>query len=136
MVGLAQGAFDNTIPYLLERKQFGQPIANFQGMQFQYAQELVEIQAARLLVLEAARMKEANMDIVKEAAMAKLYASQVAGRVTTRCVEWLGGIGFTTATIVEKMYRDSVIGKIYEGTSNICLKTIAQCIQKEYKKQS
>eukprot|EP01080_Neovahlkampfia_damariscottae_P004513 gene4513-7891_t len=133
MIGLARGAFDNTMPYLLERKQFGTALADFQGMEFQYAQEEVSMNASRLLILEAARKKEVGMDIMKDAAMAKLYASQVANQVAMKCVEMLGGVGFTREFIVEKFYRDCIVGKIYEGTSNICLKTIAQMVKKEYK---
>jgi short/branched chain acyl-CoA dehydrogenase len=132
MVGLAQGAYDYTIPYLLQRKQFGEAIANFQGMQFQYAQAAVDIRAARLLVYDAARMKEQGVNFTKEAAMAKYYASETASRVATRCVEWLGGVGFTKEFKAEKFYRDCIIGKIYEGTSNINLQTIAKLIVKEY----
>lgn len=133
MVGLAQGAFDYTIPYLKERKQFGQAIASFQGMQFQYADQAVKIHAARLMVHEAARMKmQGNLSFAKEAAMAKYYASEVAGSTTQKCIEWLGGVGFTKEFAAEKYYRDCIIGKIYEGTSNINLQTIAKHIVNEY----
>jgi short-chain 2-methylacyl-CoA dehydrogenase len=134
MIGLARGTFDYTMPYLLQRKQFGTVIADFQGMEFQYAQEEVSINAGRLLILEAARKKEMGMDIMKDSAMAKLYASQVANQVSMKCIEMLGGVGFTREFIAEKFYRDCIVGKIYEGTSNICLKTIAQIIKKEHKK--
>ena len=132
MVGLAQGAFDATMPYLHQRKQFDTRIADFQGMQHQYAQIAVDIEAARLLTYNAARRKEAGLPFVKEAAMAKLYASQVAERTASRCVEWLGGVGFTKDFPAEKFFRDCKIGAIYEGTSNIQLQTIAKLIQADY----
>ncbi|OMJ29945.1 Short/branched chain specific acyl-CoA dehydrogenase, mitochondrial [Smittium culicis] len=133
MLGIAQGAFDYTLPYLFQRKQFGSEIGNFQGMQFQYAQIAMEIEAARLLVYNAARLKEEGKPFVKEAAMAKLYSSQVAERTTSRCVEWLGGVGFTREYPVEKFYRDCKIGSIYEGTTNIQLQTIAKQVSADYK---
>uniref|UniRef100_A0A7S3LNX8 Short/branched chain specific acyl-CoA dehydrogenase, mitochondrial n=2 Tax=Sar TaxID=2698737 RepID=A0A7S3LNX8_9STRA len=132
MVGLAQGTFDLTMPYLQERKQFGQPIGNFQAMQHQYAEAAVEIEAARLMVYNAARRKQNGLPFVKEAAMAKYYSSQVAARVSRSCVEWMGGVGFTKDMPQEKFYRDNIIGSIYEGTSNIQLQTIAKLVQKEY----
>ena len=132
MLGIAQGAFDTAMPYLWERKQFGSHIGEFQGMQHQYAQAAVDIQAARNLVYDAARRKEAGMSFVKEAAMAKLYASQVAQKVSSQAIEWLGGVGFTKEYGVEKYYRDCKIGAIYEGTSNIQLQTIAKLLKKEY----
>jgi len=132
MVGLAQGAFDAAMPYLHQRKQFGARIADFQGMQFQYARARTDIEAARLLVYNAARLKEAGMPFVQEAAMAKLYASETAASVSSQCIDWLGGVGFTKAFVAEKFYRDAKIGTIYEGTSNIQLQTIAKNIQKEY----
>lgn len=115
-----------------DRKQFGQFIAEFQGMQHQMAQSYVEIAAARALVYNAARKKEAGEDFVRDAAMAKLYASQVAGRVSGLAVEWMGGMGFVREGLAEKFFRDSKIGAIYEGTSNIQLNTIAKSLQKEY----
>lgn len=115
-----------------DRKQFGQLIGTFQGMQFQLAQAYTEITAARALVYNAARKKEAGQDFVTDAAMAKLYASQVAGRVAGQAVEWLGGMGFVREGIAEKMFRDSKIGAIYEGTSNIQLQTIAKQLQARY----
>eukprot|EP00003_Mantamonas_plastica_P032865 TRINITY_DN9142_c0_g1_i2.p1 TRINITY_DN9142_c0_g1~~TRINITY_DN9142_c0_g1_i2.p1 ORF type:complete len:311 (-),score=114.80 TRINITY_DN9142_c0_g1_i2:3-857(-) len=133
MLGLAQGVYDKTLPYLNQREQFGQPIAEFQGMQHQYGQIAVNIEAARNLVYNAARMKEAGMPFVKEAAMAKLYASQVAEQTASKCIEWLGGIGFTKDFPAEKFFRDSKIGAIYEGTSNIQLQTIAKLTAQEYK---
>ena len=132
MVGLAQGAFDATMPYLKERKQFGTAIGDFQGMQHQYAQVAVEIEAARCMVYNAARLKSNGLSFVKEAAMAKLYASQVAAKASRSCVEWMGGVGFTKDMPQEKFYRDNIIGSIYEGTSNIQLQTIAKILQKEY----
>jgi hypothetical protein len=132
MLGLAEGVFDLTIPYLKERKQFGKAIAEFQGMQFQYAQLAMEIEAAKLLTYNAARLKEQGLPFIQQAAMAKLYASQVADRAASRCVEWLGGVGFTRDFPVEKFYRDCKIGAIYEGTSNIQLQTIAKFVGKQY----
>ncbi|KAJ2788577.1 hypothetical protein H4R20_007348 [Coemansia guatemalensis] len=132
MVGLAQGAFDSAMPYLFERKQFGTRIGDFQAMQHQYAQIAVEIEAARLLTYNAARMKEEGASFIKQAAMAKLYASQVAQRASTKAVEWMGGVGFTRDLPVEKFYRDCMIGAIYEGTSNIQLQTIAKLLTKDY----
>uniref|UniRef100_A0A7S3B456 short-chain 2-methylacyl-CoA dehydrogenase n=1 Tax=Haptolina ericina TaxID=156174 RepID=A0A7S3B456_9EUKA len=133
MVGLAQGALDRCLPYLHERKQFGERIADFQGVQHQVAQMSTELQAARLLVYNAARMKERGQPVVKEAAMAKLFASQVAERIASRCVELMGGVGFTKEYGVEKLYRDAKIGAIYEGTSNIQLNTIARLISADYR---
>ncbi|KAL1994006.1 hypothetical protein VTN49DRAFT_2675 [Thermomyces lanuginosus] len=133
MTGLALGAFENAAGYVWnDRKQFGQLIGTFQGMQFQLAQAYTEITAARALVYNAARKKEAGQDFVTDAAMAKLYASQVAGRVAGQAVEWLGGMGFVREGIAEKMFRDSKIGAIYEGTSNIQLQTIAKQLQARY----
>ncbi|KAJ2909000.1 hypothetical protein GGI21_002319 [Coemansia aciculifera] len=132
MLGLAQGAFDHVMPYLFQRKQFGTRIGDFQGMQHQYAQIATEIEAARLLTYNAARMKEEGRPFAKEAAMAKLYASQVAEKASSKAVEWMGGVGFTRDMPVEKLYRDCKIGAIYEGTSNIQLQTIAKALAKEY----
>jgi alkylation response protein AidB-like acyl-CoA dehydrogenase len=132
MIGLAQGAFDYAMRYVNERKQFGQPVGNFQGMQFQYARVATEIEAARLMVYNAARLKDAGQGFVKEAAMAKLFASEVAERAASLCVEFLGGVGFTKDYPLEKLYRDAKIGKIYEGTSNMQLNTIAKIVQAEY----
>ncbi|RUP35358.1 acyl-CoA dehydrogenase/oxidase [Jimgerdemannia flammicorona] len=172
MIGLAQGAFDGTLPYLFQRKQFGQPIGLFQvsavgegcgdgcyvsvggswmkwccgggwarrqmmdggGMQHQYAQIATEIEAARLLTYNAARLKEEGKIFIKEAAMAKLYSSQIAEKASSRAIEWLGGIGFTRETGIEKYFRDSKIGAIYEGTSNIQLQTIAKSLADTYSK--
>ncbi|MDI1451837.1 acyl-CoA dehydrogenase [Polyangium sp. 6x1] len=132
MIGLAQGAFDQAMRYMAERKQFGQSIANFQGMQFQYARIATEIEAARLMVYNAARRKDAGLPFVKEAAMAKLFASEVAERTASLCVEFFGGVGFTKEYPAEKFFRDAKIGKIYEGTSNMQLATIAKLLQSEY----
>ncbi|KAL5335339.1 acyl-CoA dehydrogenase/oxidase [Aspergillus crustosus] len=133
MTGLALGAWENAAHYVWnDRRQFGQLIGEFQGMQHQIAQAYTEISAARALVFNAARKKEAGQDFVQDAAMAKLYASQVAGRVAGSAVEWMGGMGFVREGIAEKMFRDSKIGAIYEGTSNIQLQTIAKLLQKQY----
>ncbi len=128
MLGLAEGAFAQAMTYMRERVQFGKPIAEFQGMQFQYARLAMEIEAARLLVYNAARLKDAGKPFVKEAAMAKLFASEVAERTASQCVEFFGGIGFTRECPAEKFYRDAKIGKIYEGTSNMQLSTIAKLL--------
>jgi alkylation response protein AidB-like acyl-CoA dehydrogenase len=128
MCGLARGAWEYAAKYAQERKQFGKPIAEYQGIQFQLAQMATEIEAARLMVYNAARMKDAGMNFVKEAAMAKLFCSQVAERVTSLAVEIYGGYGFTKDYPVEKYWRDSKIGKIYEGTSNMQLQTIAKLL--------
>jgi butyryl-CoA dehydrogenase/short/branched chain acyl-CoA dehydrogenase len=124
MLGVARGAWDAAIRYSQERKQFGKSIADFQGVQFQLAQMGTEIEAARLMVYNAARMKDYGLSFVKEAAMAKLFASQVAERVASLAVEIFGGYGFTKDYPVEKYFRDAKIGKIYEGTSNMQLQTI------------
>lgn len=115
-----------------DRKQFGQLVGDFQGMQHQIAQAYTEITAARALVFNAARKKEAGEDFVQDAAMAKLYASQVAQRVSGSAIEWMGGMGFVREGIAEKMWRDSKIGAIYEGTSNIQLQTIAKLLKSKY----
>jgi len=128
MIGLARGAWECAVKYAQERKQFGRPIADFQGIQFQIAQMATEIEAARMLLYNAARMKDAGMNFVKEAAMTKLFCSQVAERVASLCVEIYGGYGFTKDYPVEKYFRDSKIGKIYEGTSNMQLQTIAKLV--------
>jgi alkylation response protein AidB-like acyl-CoA dehydrogenase len=115
-----------------DRKQFGQLVGDFQGMQHQIAQSYTEIAAARALVFNAARKKEAGENFVQDAAMAKLYASQVAQRVSGLAIEWMGGMGFVREGIAEKMWRDSKIGAIYEGTSNIQLTTIAKLLKSQY----
>lgn len=128
MAGLARGAWEHALKYSQERKQFGKTISDFQGIQFQLAQMATEIEAARMMVYNAARMKDAGMNFVKEAAMTKLFASQVAERVSSLAVEIYGGYGFTKDYPVEKYYRDAKIGKIYEGTSNMQLQTIAKLL--------
>lgn len=128
MVGLAQGALDYGVSYTKERQQFGKAIASFQGVQFQIAQIATELEAARLMVYNAARLKDAGQDYVKQAAMAKLFTSQVAEHVTSQVVELYGGYGYTKDYPAEKYYRDAKIGKIYEGTSNMQLQTIAKMI--------
>ncbi len=128
MAGVARGAWEYAAKYAQERKQFGKSISEFQGIQFQLAQMATEIEAARLMVYNAARMKDAGMNFVKEAAMAKLFCSQVAERVTSLAIEIYGGYGFTKDYPVEKYWRDSKIGKIYEGTSNMQLATIAKLV--------
>ncbi|KAF5273051.1 hypothetical protein FQR65_LT04793 [Abscondita terminalis] len=134
MVGLAQGCFDATIPYTLERTQFKSPVYKFQGMQHQIAHIASQIEAARLLTYNAARLVEAGQPFVKEASMAKYFASEVAQQTTIKCIDWMGGVGFTKDFIQEKFYRDAKIGSIYEGTSNMQLSTIAKYIEKEYTK--
>src|ERR1700757_1523475 len=128
MLGVARGAWECAAKYAQERKQFGKPISEFQGIQFQIAQMATEIEAARLMVYNAARMKDAGVDFVKEAAMTKLFTSQVAERVTSLAIEVYGGYGFTKDYPVEKYWRDAKIGKIYEGTSNMQLATIAKLV--------
>jgi short/branched chain acyl-CoA dehydrogenase len=128
MVGVAQGAIEYGISYTKERQQFDNAIAKFQGVQFQIAQIATELEAARLIVYNAARMKDAGEDFVKQAAMAKLFTSQVAEHVTSQVVELYGGYGYTKDYPAEKYYRDAKIGKIYEGTSNMQLQTIAKLI--------
>ncbi|XP_015524484.2 short/branched chain specific acyl-CoA dehydrogenase, mitochondrial [Neodiprion lecontei] len=132
MIGMAQGSLDVTIPYTLERKQFGQDIFSFQSMQHQIAQAVTEVESARLLVYNAARLVEAKKPFAKEAAMAKLIASETAVRVTAKCIDFMGGVGYTTDFPQEKFFRDCKIGTIYEGTSNMQLSTIAKAIRKEY----
>jgi butyryl-CoA dehydrogenase/short/branched chain acyl-CoA dehydrogenase len=128
MLGVARGAWECAAKYALERKQFGKPIGDFQAIQFQIAQMATEIEAVRLMVYNAARMKDAGTDFVKEAAMAKLFASQIAERVASLAIEIYGGYGFTKDYPVEKYWRDAKIGKIYEGTSNMQLATIAKLV--------
>ncbi len=128
MIGVAQGALNATRDYLAERKQFGKPLSQFQGIQFQFAQAATDLEAARLMVYNAARLKDAGNDIAREGAMAKLFSSQVCERVTSLCVELFGGYGYTRDYPVEKFYRDAKIGAIYEGTSNMQLQTIAKSV--------
>jgi alkylation response protein AidB-like acyl-CoA dehydrogenase len=128
MIGIADGALTAATTYLKERRQFGKPLSEFQGIQFQVAQAATELEAARLMVYHAARLADAGHDIVREGAMAKLFSSQVCERVTSLAVELLGGYGYTTEYPVEKFYRDAKIGTIYEGTSNMQLQTIAKAV--------
>jgi alkylation response protein AidB-like acyl-CoA dehydrogenase len=130
MVGISRGALDATIAYVQERKQFGKSVAEFQGVQFQLAQAASEVEAARLMVYNASRLKDGGHPFTSEAAMAKLFSSQVAERVTSLCVELFGGYGYTKEYPVEKFYRDAKIGTIYEGTSNMQLQTIAKLLLK------
>lgn len=132
MIGIAQGCLDATIPYTLERKQFGKDIFSFQALQHQIAQAITELECARLLVYNAARLVEAKKDVMKEAAMAKLFASETACRITAKCIDFMGGVGFMSDFPQEKYFRDCKIGTIYEGTSNMQLTTIAKCIRKQY----
>ena len=130
MLGVAAGALDATLRYVQEREQFGKTIGEFQGVQFQIAQMATELEAARLLVYNAARLKDADQPFLREAAMAKLYSSEAAQRITSLCVDLHGGYGFTREYPVEKYYRDAKIGSIYEGTSNMQLQTIAKSLLK------
>jgi alkylation response protein AidB-like acyl-CoA dehydrogenase len=128
MLGLAEGTWGHAARYAKERRQFGRPIAEFQAVQFTLAEMATEIEAARLMVYNAARMKDAGQPFVREAAMAKLFTSQVAERVASQCVEIFGGNGFVRDYPAEKFYRDAKVGKIYEGTSNMQLATIAKLV--------
>jgi alkylation response protein AidB-like acyl-CoA dehydrogenase len=126
MLGIAQAALDHTIQYTKERRQFGKPIAEFQAVQHQIARAATELEAARLLVYNAARLRDAGRPFLTEAAMCKLFASEVAERVTSLAVNLFGGYGFVKDYPVEKLFRDAKIGQIYEGTSNLQLQTIAR----------
>jgi butyryl-CoA dehydrogenase/short/branched chain acyl-CoA dehydrogenase len=126
MIGLARGALEAAVAYARERKQFGKPIAEFQGVQFDLARMATEVEAARLLVYNAARLRDAGLPFLTEAAMAKYYSSEIAERVASKAIEVHGGVGITRDYPVEKFYRDAKIGRIYEGTSNIQLLTIAK----------
>ncbi|MHB2149052.1 acyl-CoA dehydrogenase [Calditrichota bacterium LG25] len=126
MIGVAQGALDAAVQYTQEREQFGKAIATFQGVQFQLAEAATELEAARLLVYNAARLKDAGQKFIKEAAMAKYFASQAAQKITSLAIDLFGGYGFTKEYPVEKLFRDAKIGTIYEGTSNMQLITIAK----------
>ena len=130
MIGVATGALEAVLGYVKERKQFGKAIGEFQAVQFQIAQAATELEAARLIVYNAARLKDAGQPFTKEAAMAKLFSSQVANRVCSLCVELFGGYGYSREYPVEKFYRDAKIGTIYEGTSNMQLQTIAKMLLK------
>jgi alkylation response protein AidB-like acyl-CoA dehydrogenase len=131
MVGLSQRALEEALAYTAERKQFGRPIGDFQAVQFTLARMATEVEAARLMVYNAARLKDAGETFVKQAAMTKLFASEVAERVTSQALELFGGVGYTKECPVEKLYRDAKIGKIYEGTSNMQLQTIARLVQRD-----
>lgn len=128
MVGIARGALDAALAYTTEREQFGKSINQFQGVQFQLADMATELEAARLLVYNAARMKDAGLNFVKEAAIAKLFSSRAAERISSKAIEMFGGYGFVKDYPVEKFWRDSKIGAIYEGTSNMQLQTIAKLL--------
>jgi len=130
MLGIAQGALGAATEYVKERRQFGKPLSEFQGIQFQLAQAATELEAARLMVYNAARIRDAGGDIAQSGAMAKLLSSQVAERITSLAVELFGGYGYTKDYPVEKYYRDAKIGTIYEGTSNMQLSTIAKGLLK------
>lgn len=126
MVGIAQGAFEATVNYVKGREQFGKPIAQFQGVQFQLAEMRTMLEAARLLVYNAARLKDAGKDFVESAAIAKLYSSRAAEKICSIGIDLFGGNGFTKEYPIEKYFRDAKIGQIYEGTSNMQLQTIAK----------
>jgi alkylation response protein AidB-like acyl-CoA dehydrogenase len=128
MVGIARGAFEAALKYTSERTQFGKPINDFQAVQFQLAEMAVELEAARLMVYNAARLKDAGKNFLKEAAMAKLYSSRVAEKISSKAIELFGGYGYVKDYPVEKFWRDSKIGAIYEGTSNMQLQTIAKLV--------
>lgn len=128
MLGIAQGAYESALRYTAEREQFGQPVNSFQGVQFQLAEMAVDIEATRLLVYNAARLKDAGKSFLKEAAIAKLQSSRTAERVSSKAIELYGGYGYVKDYPVEKFWRDSKIGSIYEGTSNMQLQTIAKLI--------
>ncbi|MFY9621726.1 MAG: acyl-CoA dehydrogenase [Pyrinomonadaceae bacterium] len=130
MIGLARGALEAALAYTKERQQFGKSISEFQGVQFQLADMATELEAARLMVYNAARMKDAGQNFVKEAAMAKLFSSRAAEQITSKAIELYGGYGYVKDYPVEKYWRDSKIGAIYEGTSNMQLQTIAKLIIK------
>jgi alkylation response protein AidB-like acyl-CoA dehydrogenase len=126
MIGLARGALDHAVAYAKERKQFGKAIGEFQGVAFDLAKMAVDVEAARLLVYNAARLRDAGMPFLTEAAMAKYYSSEIAEKTASKAIEVHGGVGITKDYPVEKLYRDAKIGRIYEGTSNIQLLTIAK----------
>lgn len=126
MIGIAQGAYEATLNYVKAREQFGKPIGQFQGVQFQLAEMRTQLEAARLMVYNAARLKDMKLDFVESAAMAKYFASKAAEKVTSMAIDLFGGNGFTKEYPVEKYWRDAKIGQIYEGTSNMQLQTIAK----------
>uniref|UniRef100_A0A7S1KT05 short-chain 2-methylacyl-CoA dehydrogenase n=1 Tax=Percolomonas cosmopolitus TaxID=63605 RepID=A0A7S1KT05_9EUKA len=131
LLGLAEGAYDYAMPYLRERKAFGRYIGDFQGLEFEYAQAAMEIHAARVMTYQAARMYEQGRPVAKEAAMAKLYASQVANKVSTQCVQWMGGVGVINENRAQKYFRDWIPGSIYEGSSQILKETIAKLVKRD-----
>lgn len=126
MVGVAQGSLDCVIPYLKERSQFGSKLWDFQSMQHQVSHASTQLEAARLLTYNAARLKEAGLPFIKEAAMAKYFSSELASSITSKAIDWMGGVGLVKSSPVEKFFRDAKVGTIYEGTSNIQLSTIAK----------
>jgi butyryl-CoA dehydrogenase len=126
MIGIAAGAYEATLKYVASREQFGKPIAQFQGVQFQLAEMRTSLEAARLMVYNAARLKDAGADFIEAAAMAKLYSSKAAEKITSMAIDLFGGNGFTKEYPAEKFWRDAKIGQIYEGTSNMQLQTIAK----------
>jgi len=128
MIGVARGALEHAIAYTRDRKQFGRAVAEFQAVQFQIAQAATDLEAARLMVYNAARLKDAHRPFLREAAMAKLFSSQVCERITSLAVQLFGGNGYSKEYPVEKFWRDSKVGQIYEGTSNMQLQTIAKTI--------
>ncbi|HEX2250356.1 MAG TPA: acyl-CoA dehydrogenase [Gemmatimonadales bacterium] len=130
MIGVARGSLEAAMAYVKERRQFGKSIAEFQAVQFQLAQMATDLEAARLMVYNAARLKDARQPFAQQAAMAKLFSSQVADRITSSCLELFGGYGYSKEYPAEKFYRDAKIGTIYEGTSNMQLQTIAKGILK------
>jgi alkylation response protein AidB-like acyl-CoA dehydrogenase len=130
MLGLAQGALDHALDYIQERRQFGRPIGDFQGVQFQIAELATQVEAVRLMVYNAARLKDAGQPFLVPAAMAKLFASEAAQHVSSVCIDLFGGYGFTREYPVEKLYRDAKIGTIYEGTSNMQKQTIAKALMR------
>ena len=126
MLGISQGAFEATLKYVQEREQFGKPLSHFQGVQFQLAEMRTQLEATKLMVYNGARLKDSGQNFIKEAAMAKLYSSQAAEKITSNAIDLFGGNGFTTEYPVEKFWRDAKIGQIYEGTSNMQKQTIAK----------
>ena len=126
MVGISQGAYEAALGYVKEREQFGKPIGQFQGVQFQLSEMRTSLEAARLMVYNAARLKDAGQDFIQSAAMAKLYSSRAAEKICSTAVDLFGGNGFTTEYPAEKFFRDAKIGQIYEGTTNMQLQTIAK----------
>jgi short-chain 2-methylacyl-CoA dehydrogenase len=134
MVGLARGAMSAALTLCYERRQFGKAVGEFQGMGFQFAASATDVAASCALVYDAARLRDAGFAFTREATFAKLHASEMAGRVASRCVDWAGGVGYTRELPLEKFYRDAKIGTIYEGTSNMQLATIAKFLEQDYKK--